>query len=102
MLGDRIITATLIGETVEGSVAECCLQRGILLPLLFRMVVDKLTEGLAKGCYTQWYVLSSSVENSQILSDSFFRRLWVWNSIRVVKLSYQSIHKRYSTWINIL
>jgi hypothetical protein len=28
----RKITATLIGETVEGSVARCSLQRGILLP----------------------------------------------------------------------
>jgi len=26
------ITATLTGETLEVSVAKCCLQRGILLP----------------------------------------------------------------------
>jgi hypothetical protein len=47
-------------------------------------------------------VLSSSAENFQILSHSFFRRLWVWNNSGVVKLRYQSIHKRFSNWINIL
>ena len=31
MLGGRKITATLTGETLEGSVVKCCLQRGILL-----------------------------------------------------------------------
>jgi len=28
----RKITATLTGESLEGSVAKCCLERGILLP----------------------------------------------------------------------
>jgi hypothetical protein len=32
MLGGRKITATLTGESLEVSVAKCCLQRGILLP----------------------------------------------------------------------
>jgi len=32
MLGGRKITATLTGETLEGSVAKCCLQRGAVLP----------------------------------------------------------------------
>ena len=31
MLGGRKITATLTGETLEGSVVNCCVQRGILL-----------------------------------------------------------------------
>jgi hypothetical protein len=31
MLGGRKITVTLTGETLERSVAKCCLQRGILL-----------------------------------------------------------------------
>jgi hypothetical protein len=30
MLGRRKITATLTGETVKGSVAKCCSQRGNL------------------------------------------------------------------------
>jgi len=32
MLGGRKITATLTGETLEGSVAKGCPQRGIVLP----------------------------------------------------------------------
>ena len=47
-------------------------------------------------------MLSSSAKNSQILSHSFFRRFWGWNNSGAVKLRYQSIHKRFSTWINIL
>jgi hypothetical protein len=76
MLGGRKITATLTGETLEGSVKKCCLQRGILLPLLCCLVVDKVIKGFTgNGCYTLGYTLSSSAENSQILSHSFFRRL---------------------------
>jgi len=45
--------ATLRGKTLEGSVAKCCLQRGVLLPFLCYLVVDKVTEGLdVNGCYT--------------------------------------------------
>jgi len=47
------LRATLTAKTLEGSVAKCCLQRGILLPLLCYLVVDKVTEGLdVNGCYT--------------------------------------------------
>ena len=53
-------------------------------------------------CYTLAYALFSWAENSQILSDSFFRRLRVWNDSDVVNLSYQSIHKSFSIWINVL
>jgi hypothetical protein len=42
MLGSRRITAMLAGETLEGSVARGCLQRGILSPLLWSLVVDEL------------------------------------------------------------
>jgi hypothetical protein len=38
MLGGRKITDTLTGETVEGSVTKCCLQRGILLHVLCCLV----------------------------------------------------------------
>jgi hypothetical protein len=64
MLGGRKITA----ETLEGSVAKCCLQRGILLTLLCYLFVDKLIRGLdGNGFYTVGYLISLSVENSQRL-----------------------------------
>jgi hypothetical protein len=69
MLGGRKITATLTGGTMEGSMANCCLQRAILLPLLCCLVVDEVIEAV----YTLGYALSSSVENLQILSHRFFR-----------------------------
>jgi hypothetical protein len=56
MLGSRKITATLAGETLEGSVARGCLQGGDLLPLLWRLVVEELIRGLIEnGCYTLGY-----------------------------------------------
>jgi hypothetical protein len=42
MLVSRKITATLAGETLEGSVARGCLQGGVLSPLLWGLVVDEL------------------------------------------------------------
>jgi hypothetical protein len=75
MLGGRKITATRIGEKLEGFVAKCSPQRGILLPLLCCLIVDEVIEGRdGKCCYTLGYVLLSSVKNSQFLSYSFFRR----------------------------
>jgi len=44
MLGGRKITPTCIGEKLEGSVAKCCPQRGILLPLLCCLIVDEVIE----------------------------------------------------------
>jgi hypothetical protein len=41
-LVNRKITATLAGENLEGSVARGYLQGGLLSPLLWSMVVDKL------------------------------------------------------------
>jgi hypothetical protein len=56
MLGSRKITATLAGETMEGSVTKGCLQGGMLSPLLWCLVVDKLIRGLDEsGCYILWY-----------------------------------------------
>jgi hypothetical protein len=56
MLGSRKITATLAGETLEGSVARGCPQGGVLLPLLWSLVVDELIGGLnGSGCYTLGY-----------------------------------------------
>jgi len=42
MLGGRKITATHMGEKLEGSVAKCFPQRGILLPLLRCLIVVKV------------------------------------------------------------
>jgi hypothetical protein len=76
MLGGRKITATRIGEKLEGSVTKCSPQRGILLPLLCCLIVDEVKKGMdGNGCYTLGYVLFSSAKNSQILSYSFFMRL---------------------------
>jgi hypothetical protein len=56
MLGSRKITAMLAGENLEGSVARGCPQAGILLPLLWSLVVDKLIGGLnGNGYYTLGY-----------------------------------------------
>ena len=49
--------------------------------------------------YTVGYEQSSSVEYSQKMSHTFFRRLWVWNNSHVVILRYHSIHKSSSTSI---
>lgn len=103
MLSGRKITDILTGETLEGSVAKGCLQRDILLPLLCCLIVDKLIQGCdVNGCYTLGNALSSSLENCWKMSQRFFRRLWVWNISGVIELSYQSIHNRFSIWINIL
>jgi hypothetical protein len=56
MLGSRKITATLAGETLEGSVASGCPQGGVLSPLLWSLVVDELIGGLnGSGYYTLGY-----------------------------------------------
>jgi hypothetical protein len=51
MVGSRKITATLAGETLEGSVARGCPQGGILLPLLWSLVVDELIGGPNGNAY---------------------------------------------------
>jgi hypothetical protein len=56
MLGSRKITATLAGETLEGSMARGCLQGGILSPLLWSLFVDELIGRLdGNGYYTLGY-----------------------------------------------
>jgi hypothetical protein len=47
MLGGRKITATHMGEMLEGSVAKCFPQRGILLPLPCCLIVVEVIEGMA-------------------------------------------------------
>jgi hypothetical protein len=65
---------------------------------LWSLVVIKLIEGHRNVCYTLGYELSSAAENSQVVPHIFFRRLSVWNNSGVVKLSYQTNHRRFSTW----
>ena len=55
MLSGRKSRATLTGDILEGSLAKCYWQRGILLPLLCCLVVDKVIEGL--NCYVQTHAL---------------------------------------------
>jgi len=42
---------TFAGKTVEEYVTKGCLQRGVLLPLLWGLVVDELIRGLNESCY---------------------------------------------------
>jgi len=46
MLGGRKITATHMGEKLEGSLAKCFPQTGILLPLLRCLIVVEVIEGM--------------------------------------------------------
>jgi hypothetical protein len=56
MLGGRKITAMHAGETLEGCVTMGCLQGGVLSPLLWSLVVDKIIGGLnGNDCYTLGY-----------------------------------------------
>ena len=73
MLGGRKITATLKGGILYET---CCPQRGILLPLLCCLVVDEVIEDLdGNGCFKLGNVLSSSVENSQSVSQLLWEAL---------------------------
>jgi hypothetical protein len=66
-------TPTLIGERHEGSVPKGYLQRGILLALICYLVVDEHIHRIdGNSCCTLGYGLFSSVENSCVLSLSFF------------------------------
>jgi hypothetical protein len=56
VMGSRKITATFAGEALEGSLARGCLQEGVLSPLLWSQVLDKLMGGLNwNGYYTLGY-----------------------------------------------
>jgi hypothetical protein len=73
MLGGRKITATCTREMLEGSVAKCCPQRGILLPPLCCPNVDEVTEEMADIHRGMRYPYQRKIP--QILSYSFFWRL---------------------------
>jgi hypothetical protein len=67
-------------DTYRGNSGVVCrsraVHRGTLYPTAVKLFEDELIEGLhGYGYYTLGYVLSSSAENFQILSHSFFRRL---------------------------
>jgi hypothetical protein len=64
------------GETLEGSVAKGCPDRGILLPLLCCLIADKVIKRLdGNACYTLWYALSSSAERSRLLSQELLQEV---------------------------
>jgi hypothetical protein len=97
MLGSRKISSTLAGETLEGSVAKGCLQRGVPSPLLWSLVVDKIIRGLSEnGCYTLEYaddiaiLISGKFLNtvSELLQEAFYVvQQWCNRTL--------SIHKRW-------
>jgi len=69
-MGGTKITATLKRDILYGYLDNCCTQRGILLSLLCCLVVDEVIEDLhGNGCFKLSYVLPSSVENSQSVSQ---------------------------------
>ena len=51
MLGGGKIIAMLAGEILEGFVSKGCLRGGMLSPLLWSLVVDKLIRGLGENGY---------------------------------------------------
>jgi hypothetical protein len=62
-------------RNIEGVCGHMLSPEGhFITPKLSSLVVDELI-GHRNGCYTLGYELSSSAENSQILSHSFFRTL---------------------------
>jgi hypothetical protein len=79
MLGGRKITATLAGETLEESVARGYMQGGVLLPPLWSLLWMNSYEDSMRMAVIHWdmqmILLSSSAENSQTPSQSFYRRL---------------------------
>jgi hypothetical protein len=75
MLGGREITATLAGETMEGSVTRGCLQGVAFYHLCCAAWLWTNSGCLLNTWGMQMTLLSLSVENSQTPSQSFCRRL---------------------------
>jgi hypothetical protein len=61
-------SVTLVGETVDGSVAKGCLQVCILSPLLWGQVVDELIKELGENCC---YTLSYADDIAILISGKF-------------------------------
>ena len=97
MMGGTKCIATRTGEILEGSGQVMSAEGNSITPKLCCMVVDKFIEGIRNDCYTLMCALSSSAENSQILSDSLYRSLGVWKNSGVLKLSYQPIQRSFKT-----
>jgi hypothetical protein len=97
------ITPTLTGETLEGSVVKCIHRGAFYYPTAVKPGCKQITWGLDGNAYYKLrYMITSTSEYSQIVHHSFFRRFWEWTNNSMIKLSYLSIHKRFSTCINIL
>ena len=87
MLGGRKIIAVLAGETLEGFMSKGCLQGGMVSPLLWSLVVDKLIRILDKNCcYTLGYA-----DDIAILIGGKFSK----NHLRVLKLFTPCILNQY-------
>jgi hypothetical protein len=89
------ITPMLARETLEGSVAKCYLQVGIVSPLLRKLVVDKLVIGLNENdCYTLGYADDSATLITQKLPNAMF--MLPREALCMVQQdSCPSIHKRW-------
>jgi len=87
MLGGGKIIAMLAGEILEGFVSKGCLRGGMLSPLLWSLVVDKLIRILDKNrCYTLQYTDDIPILISGKLSK---------NHLRVLKLFTPCILNQY-------
>jgi hypothetical protein len=79
MLGSRKIIATLAGETLEGSVAGGCLQGAFYHLCCGAWLWTDSQEDSMGMANIHWdmqtTLLTLSTENSQTLSQSFYRRL---------------------------
>ena len=78
-----------------GSVDKGHSQSGILLPLMCCFVVDIIIEGLMGMDVIHWGMHYAHCP--QVLLE-----VCVWNSSGETEISHQSIHKSFSTGINIL
>jgi retron-type reverse transcriptase len=54
MFGNRKITATLAGATLEGPKVRGCPQGGVLSPLLCNLLVDELKRGSVRMAVIHW------------------------------------------------
>ena len=87
MLDGRKIIAVLAGETLEGFVSNGSLQGGVLSPLLWSLVVDKLVRILYKN---RVYALGYADDIAILTSGKFLK-----NHLRVFKLFTPCILNQY-------
>jgi hypothetical protein len=75
-LGERKITATFRGGNLKGLVTRDCPHRDVLLPLMWSLVVDKLTAGLNENeCYILGYADDIAILICKKFSNTFLELL---------------------------